>query len=340
MKRNYVIPAVLTLTGIGIITSLLLLILLNPFSSSEQPEDAQQHNECTERGLANKEPTLRTTTCKKSVDLKQIFSGGPGKDGIPAIHNPAFVPYDQSPVSDTTRGILTTINNETRFYPYNILAWHEIVNDSAGSTHYAITFCPLCDSGIVFDRTVENETLQFGVSGLLYQSNLLMYDNETESLWSQAGRRAIVGDYTGTQLDVLPFQLLSFQEVKTLYPNGMILSTDTGYNRDYDLTPYSGYLENEEIFFPVSVNDKRFPSKELMYVVPFKNVSLTFPYRQFQEGEQNFIIEGHPITITRIKNEIRATSDGVQYPGYFELWFSWATHNQEHGIVLDINTAE
>jgi hypothetical protein len=118
--------------------------------------------------------------------LTLIYDGGPGKDGIPTISDPQFLSLDAAKTKPSEWGVLVSIKDKHRFYPYNILVWHEIVNDSMAGKEYAVTFCPLCGSAIVFDRKVGGEILHFGISGKLYESNLLMYDDKTESLWSQA----------------------------------------------------------------------------------------------------------------------------------------------------------
>lgn len=152
---------------------------------------------------------FKTNTDKKSIDLSLLLSGGPGKDVIPAINNPKFVPLTKTKLKDDVLGIYVSFEGEARFYPYNILTWHEIVNDKIGHTHFAITFCPLCGSAIVYNRNIKGEILRLGVSGLLYESNLVMYDDKTESFWSQVRGEAIVGDYTGTKLEVLSMQRIS-----------------------------------------------------------------------------------------------------------------------------------
>lgn len=280
---------------------------------------------------------LTTRSCKKSVDLSLVLSGGVEKNAIPAISNPKFVAYERSTIPNNARGILININNTQRFYPYNILVLHEIINDNINDTYYAVTFCPLCDSGIVMNRRVADEILEFRVSGLLYQSNLLMYDTKTESLWSQARQKAVVGPYTDTKLDILPFQLLEFSEVKQNYPNGVVLSTDTGYYGEdsYQSTPYAGYLTNPDTLFPVSVRDNRFPAKELFYIIPFNQYSLAVQYSTLQQGSKTYTVKGKQITITRDNGEISATHNNTTYPGYFELWFSWVAHHQENGVVLN-----
>ena len=252
-------------------------------------DDGAPQNVCQKQELVRY--GLTTPTCQKNIDLNLVLRGA-GKDSIPAIHSPKFVPYEQSTMPDNARGIFIDIDGVQRFYPYNILVWHEIVNDNINDTHYAVTFCPLCETGIVMNRTIHNQVLVFGVSGLLYESNLLMYDTHTESLWSQARQKAVIGPYTGTDLEILPFQLLRFSEVKQRYPDGVILSTNTGYNRNYLSTPYGGYLDNPDTLFPISISDRRFPAKELFYVVPFYETSVAFPYHQLATGSSVFTVDG------------------------------------------------
>ena len=324
--------------GIVIGILIILLAILFFYSNSSNDENTtivtEQGSEATQIQFSNFD--LRTNTSNASIDLNLVLSGGVRKDDIPAINNPKFVKKEQANLMDNVTGILVKIANEYRYYPYNILVWHEIVNDNIGDVYYSVTFCPLCDSGIVFNRSVGGEVLQFGVSGLLFESNLLMYDTKTESLWSQARGEAVVGDYTGTKLELIPLQLLTFKEVKEKYPNADILSEDTGFHRHYDTTPYSGYLETEELIFPVTVSDKRFFSKELFYVFPFGEHSVAFQYKAFDQGSRQFDINGVEVQITRDGGEISVESNGKTFPGYFELWFSWATHHQSDGIVLDL----
>jgi len=219
---------------------------------------------------------LQTDTSKSTIDTSLILSGGPGKDGIPAIDNPEFISISQADVGDKTLGVLVQFEGEKRFYPYNILVWHEIVNDSIGDTHFAVTFCPLCGSAIVFDRTINGEILSFSVSGLLYESNLLMYDRETESLWSQAANKAVVGVLTGTELETLPMKLLEFDKIKRLHPDALVLSPKTGHARNYNVDPYAGYGLVDDVYFPISVSDTRLPPKTIMYVVPLGEQSIAF----------------------------------------------------------------
>jgi hypothetical protein len=274
-----------------------------------------------------------TNLNKRSIDLSLILEGGPGKDGIPAIHSPKFIKVKKSNLGEDILGIFVEIDGEQRYYPYNILVWHEIVNDSIGNTHFVVTFCPLCGSGIVLNRTVKGEDLRFGVSGLLFESNLLMCDHRTESLWSQSRGEAVVGDYTGVTLELIQMQVIPFRELKARYPKARVLSEDTGYARDYSLYPYGDYETNNELYFPISVMDKRFPAKEMMYVFRLAEKVIAFPVKDLGTEDQSKVIEGQKVNARREGYEIYVTADGQAVPGYYEMWFSWAVHHQKNGIV-------
>jgi len=274
---------------------------------------------------------LRTNTAKASISLDKVLDGGPGKDGIPALTNPKFVDIKtaETSVKDTMDGLVISVGNSTKFYPYSIMVWHEIVNDVVGDTPLVITFCPLCGSAIVFDTDD-----QFGVSGKLYESNLLMYDKKTESLWSQSIGTAVVGDRTGEKLTVYPSQVLSFKTFKERWPSGQVLSTDTGYGRNYNLYPYGDYDTNDAIFFPVSVNDNRLPPKEVMYVVNAYDRSIAFQANKLGTTPVSVDVDGQKVTAALVRGEIVVKdSSGKVLPGYHEMWFSWAVHHQEDGIV-------
>jgi hypothetical protein len=281
-------------------------------------------------------PGFSTNTSIKSIDLSMLLSGGPGKDGIPAINNPKLIPLSQADFDEDILGIFIEFSGIKRYYPYTILVWHEIVNDNLGSKNVAVTFCPLCGSAIVFDRDVNGKTLKFGVSGLLYESNLVMYDDRTESLWSQAKGEAIVGDLTGTRLEVLPMQLLTFGELGKKHPDAQILSTDTGYDRNYELNPYGNYEENEEILFPISVQNKKFHPKTIMYVIPYQEKSIAFENLKLKNMSQ-FSVDNKMITAQRNGDEIIVKDEnGKRLPGYYEMWFSWATQHGNNGIVWEL----
>lgn len=278
---------------------------------------------------------LSTNTVIKSVNLSDIISGGPGKDGIPAIRKPKFtgVSGASNTITPQTLGIAAGIN-EKKFYPYNILVWHEVVDDKIDGIPVAITFCPLCGSAIVFNRQIDNKTvLEFGVSGLLYQSNLLMYGNETESLWSQVRGEAVIGDYTGKKLQIIKSDLLNFSDFKSKYPNGKVLSTDTGYQRDYSFYPYGDYDANSEIYFPTKKFDNRLPLKEIVYVIRVDDGVAVFPIKDLKiVKEADLEVNGKKIIVVSKDGEIVSSVNEIETPGYYAMYFSVVA--QENNVTM------
>jgi hypothetical protein len=276
---------------------------------------------------------LKTNTEKSLIPLDEVLDGGPGKDGIPAINNPVFTEIkgaDRS-IKDDVMGIIVKLDKEVKFYPYNILVWHEIVNDKIGDKKIAVTFCPLCGSAIVF----ETDDI-FGVSGKLYESNLLMYDKKTESLWSQSEGMAVVGGRISEKLKIYSSQILSYMEFKSKYPSGKVLSVKTGYNRDYTFYPYGGYENSDEIYFPVIIKSSKFKVKELMHVFIFKEKYVAIPRSEVTEEEKVYDVLGEKFFIQKMEGEISVKDlSGKNMAGYTEMWFSFATHHEDDGIVLE-----
>lgn len=174
-----------------------------------------------------------------SVNLRQIVNDGTGRDGTPSLSKPQFVPIAEATTTETTPGITLEIGSERHFYPYNIIAWHQVINDSIGSTSLAVTYSPQCDSPAVYKRSVGGQSVWFGVSGLSYHNDTLLYDQETQSLWRQSTGEAVVGERTGTTLEKLEFEVVTWGEAKQKYPTAVALSANTGFNRDYNLVDYS-----------------------------------------------------------------------------------------------------
>jgi hypothetical protein len=199
------------------------------------------------------------------VEPDQILSGGPPPDGIPAIDDPKFVRVaDVDWLGDTEALLAVTIDGETRGYPFQILTWHEIVNDTVGGVPVAVTYCPLCNSGVGFDRRVDGKVLDFGTSGRLYASNLVMYDRQTESLWPQFTGQASVGMMTGTKLEFIPVFPVGWSEFREAHPDAWVLSRDTGHSRDYGRNPYVGYDTDpdRDPLFGAPTDDDRLPPME------------------------------------------------------------------------------
>jgi hypothetical protein len=179
---------------------------------------------------------------KSSVDLDEIFSGGPPKDGIPSIDDPVFRPVGETTDLGPKEPVIgLVIAGDARAYPLRILTWHEIVNDVVGGVPVAVTYCPLCNSAIVFDRRVAGEATEFGTTGKLRNSDLVMYDRATESWWQQFLGEAIAGERTGTKLRFIPARLESWQRFAARHPDGKVLVPNNPNLRSYGLNPYAGY---------------------------------------------------------------------------------------------------
>jgi hypothetical protein len=235
------------------------------------------------------------------VPLDQIVSGGPPPDGIPSIDDPKFISIQEANnrLEDSELVLGLSINGDVRAYPLQILVWHEIVNDKVGGVPVAVTYCPLCFTNQVFNRTLENgQTLEFGTSGKLYNSNLVMYDRTTKSLWSQAMAQGIAGKFAGVKLERIPFDVAYWKEWKQLYPDSKVLSTDTRSTRPYGADPYGDYYTNGEVLFPVSNKDDRLGLKEI--VIGLENNGQYKAYK-LQEIENKKVIndqmKGKPIVL-------------------------------------------
>jgi hypothetical protein len=184
----------------------------------------------------------KTDFSKRSVEWHEVLSGGPPKDGIPSIDRPKFAPArDDKQLSDTEPVIGMEINGDARAYPLRILTWHEIANDVVGGVPVAVTYCPLCNAAIVFERRLGGQTLEFGTTGKLRNSDLVMYDRQTESWWQQFTGEAIVGQMTGQSLKLVPARLESFALFKERHPQGQVLVPENPTFRDYGRNPYAGY---------------------------------------------------------------------------------------------------
>ncbi len=263
-----------------------------------------------------------------TVPLADIRAGGPPRDGIRSIDRPKFVPIGRVTFLENDDMVVSlTHQGETRAYPLRILVWHEIVNDRIGDLAINVSYCPLCGSAMVFGRTIEGRTLEFGVSGLLYQSDVLMYDRQTESLWSQLEMTAISGPQVGRRLQLLPAQHMTWLAWKTAYPNGLVLSTDTGYDRDYDRQPYGDYEQSPRLMFPVKSNRKDLPTKARIAGIVINHVARAYPWDLLPDGQVvEDTIGGTPVRVRfdRASREITITdATGAPVPWTPAYWFAW-----------------
>jgi hypothetical protein len=227
-----------------------------------------------------------TDLSQSTIDLSTLRSGGPPKDGIPAIDSPSFVSVAAARdwIAPEEPVILLERGGTAKAYPLQILTHHEIVNDEIGGTPVAVTFCPLCYSSVAFRRTLDGTPVTFGVSGLLRHSDLVMYDRRTETLWQQLTGTAIVGTRAGEELDVVPSQLLSFRQFAEAHPDGRVLSRDTGHDRPYGQNPYAGYDDiDQSPFLYDGPRDDRLPPKEKVVTVSLDGTHRAYPHSVTRE---------------------------------------------------------
>lgn len=223
----------------------------------------------------------RTDFSKRSVVLEEIRSGGPPRDGIPAIDQPRFVTVQEAGKWLDRREpvIVYARNGDARAYPLQILMFHEIVNDMVDGAPVAITFCPLCNAAIVFDRNVGGRVLDFGTNGKLRKSDLVMYDRQTESWWQQFTGQGIVGFHAGIVLTQLPSTIVAFQDFRRSFPRGRVLSRQTGFTKPYGRNPYRGYDRIGDMPFlfhdPV---DPRLPAMERVLGISFGGRTRVYPF--------------------------------------------------------------
>ena len=203
-----------------------------------------------------------------SVPLNEVRDGGPGKDGIPALENPEMISADQADyILDTDLVIGYIHGGEVRAYPHKILDWHEIINDEIGGEKVAITYCPLTGTAIGWNRTYNGKSTTFGVSGLLYNSNLMPYDRTTNSTWTQQGLLSVNGTLRGTAASTFQVLETTWATWQTMYPQTKVVSLNTGHSRNYQQYPYGSYRETDGLIFSVSTLDDRLPQKERVHGV-------------------------------------------------------------------------
>ena len=283
-----------------------------------------------------------TDGVRHSIPLDEILSGGPGKDGIPSIDNPKFISVsDAGFLDDSDQGLGLTVGGESRFYPYRILVWHEIVNDTIAGKPVLVTYCPLCATGIVFERRVGGEVQEFGVSGMLWQSNLLMYNRpstalgtgagntENESLWSQVLGEAVLGTHTGKKLPIVRSDVVRWGDWKRAHTATQVLSRDTGALRDYGRDPYGSYYTSDSVSFGASFSDTRLHPKALVH-----GIEIDGQYKAYHDdalsGQITDMFAGRKIVVTKeTSGEITFTADGEPLPSIPGFWFSWLAVHPE-----------
>jgi hypothetical protein len=263
------------------------------------------------------------------VPVEEIHPGGPVRDGIPSIDDPKFLAARDADFlrgDDDVLGIV--VGGVARAYPIRIMNWHEIVNDDIAGERVAVTYCPLCGTGVAFVAESGGRPLDFGVSGLLYNSDMLLYDRETESLWSQIRKQAIAGPLVGRRLDVLPLTHTTWSAWLREHPDTQVLSTDTGFRRDYARQPYGGYETERGLYFPVASKSRRYHPKERVLGVEIAGQYKAYPFAELSrtDGEVQDRIAGQPVIIRfdRLNQSARAfDARGNQLAAMTGFWFAW-----------------
>ena len=247
-----------------------------------------------------------TNWSTRTIEFNELQHGGPPRDGIPSIDNPTFVSVEVAStwLAPNEPVIFTQIEDDTRAYPLQILIWHEIVNDRVGGIPVLVTFCPLCNASILYNRRLEGKEFEFGTSGLLRNSDLVMYDRSTESLWQQLTGEAIVGDLAGKRLDIIPSSIASFGDFSNQYPKGEVLSRETGYQRRYGENPYTGYesIDQNPFLFKGELDHRLKPMERVVAVslitAEGKSIDVAYPFRLLsQKGVINDSVEGIDLVV-------------------------------------------
>ena len=334
MKQGIII---LALVAVGAILAAIL------FSQQSSSFDLPKGQESTREvilvedgdGESMKEKEIFVTDgVRHSVPLEEILSGGPPKDGIPPIDNPKFVSLEEANafLKDEEPGIAFSQGNTHRFYPYQILVWHEIVNDTIEGKRVLVTYCPLCLTGFVLDPVVQGERVEFGTSGKLWKSNLVMYDRKTDSLWSQVLAEAIVGEMTGTKLTILPSDQMRYGNWKKKFSQGEVLSQDTGTFRRYGQNPYGDYFSATGLALSLAnPTDTRLPNDAFVFGIVVNEMAKAYSTEAVKaqgivedvfEGT-TFILRHDPeldvIRMFRLKDDKEERVNPIS-----GFWFSWA----------------
>ncbi len=236
------------------------------------------------------------------VDLNELLVGIPvsdPRDRIPPIDEPNFDSVENTDwIEDREPGVLMDINDDARFYPLSIMTRHEVVNDEIGGEPVAVTYCPLCNTAVAFERTFEGDVLRMGVSGLLRNSDLVMWDLQSESLWQQVTGEAIVGEHAGKSLTPIASAIVRWADFKTNHPDGLAMTQDQGFGTNYGRNPYEGYSSSTRPFLFRGEVDDRFPALSRVVGVTLPDAEKAYPFSLLvDERVVNDDLGGQPVVI-------------------------------------------
>ncbi len=300
---------------------LLLAASLLPLATMARSAESQQPNDF------KLEPSL--------IPIGEILKVGPARDGIPALDHPDYDAAREASWGDDESVVGVVRGKEARAYPIAILVWHELVNDELGGDPILVSFCPLCGTALVFDRRLQGHARKFGVSGLLYQSDLLMYDRETESLWSQIGANAVIGTLAGQRLELLRSRIMTWKAWREAHPETTVLSKQTGYQRDYGRTPYEGYETSKLLYFPVKTDHRRHPKMPTLGLRIPNGPSRAYPGEEIARagGRVEDVFSGQRVLVS-YDSETRhfdfEIPEGIEVVEGF--WFAWMAFHPESTV--------
>lgn len=285
-------------------------------------------------------PSIATSSTMNGFDLDdalvpvdQIHHGGVTRDAIPALDTPKFTdPGSAGFLGGDDRVLGIYRHGLARAYPVKIMNHHEIVNDRYVDNEILVSFCPLCGTGIAF--AVDGKHGGFGVSGLLFNSDVLMYDRNTESLWSQILGQAISGPAKGSRLTVIPISHTTWKDWHARHPETTVLSIETGFSRDYDRDPYRNYASSRRVWFPVANTDRRFGPKSVVIGLEVDGVFKAYPFDELPDDRTSVVDEvaGYRLTVEydraarsgKILNE-----EGQELPSFTVFWFAWVAFHPD-----------
>ncbi|MDE2149328.1 MAG: DUF3179 domain-containing protein [Gammaproteobacteria bacterium] len=272
-----------------------------------------------------------------TVSRQDVIPGGPPRDGIPALTDPKFVAATKADwLHDDARVLGIARNGIAKAYPLDILSWHEIVNDRFGDEPVLVSYCPLCFTGIAFKAEAGGTRRLFGVSGLLYNSDVLLYDRATQSLWSQLLGQAVSGPAAGTELEMIAVENTSWPVWRQAHPDTLVLSRDTGYTRSYDRNPYQWYDMSPQVSFPVAAQSSDYHPKMYVLGVIIGNDARVYPFAELDAEAQHAAdrrhvrirdtVGGRPIVVHYDYDAISAYVTDTKdqpVPSTMAYWFAW-----------------
>jgi len=301
---------------------------------------------------ARAESEFETDFSKHSVPYSEILSGGPPKDGIPALKDMRFITVSAAdewlkPVEPV---ILVEVGEDAKAYPIQILIWHEIANNTVGGEPLVVTFCPLCNTAIAFKRTVDGEVFDFGTTGRLRYSNLIMYDRQTETWWQQATGEAIAGELTGMQLEFYPATIISWQDFKATHQDGKVLSRETGYPRNYGNNPYIGYddVNNPPFLYRGPTTPDQLPPVARVLTIDLNGEAVAYPYETLQGngvandtvGSEDVVVFWQAGTVSPLDRATTASGRDVGAAAAFSRTVDeqTLTFTTDNGTIIDNET--